>query len=54
MVSMFHRWLANTDGTGATVRAAFRDYREEFDLVDHQLFIAKLFSLGVRSTCNCQ
>ena len=39
-----------TDGNGATVRTALLDYRKAFDLVDHHLLIAKLFSLGVKPT----
>ena len=34
----------------ATVRTALLDYRKAFDLVDHHLLIAKLFSLGVKPT----
>ena len=47
---MLHDWLRDTDGNGSTVRIAILDYREAFDLVDHYLFIAKLFSLGVKPT----
>jgi len=47
---MLHRWLRVTDGNGSTVRTALLDYRKAFDLVDHHLLIAKLFSLGVKPT----
>ena len=47
---MLHHWLRDTDGNGSTVRIAILDYRKAFDLVDHYLFIAKLFSLGVKPT----
>ena len=46
---MLHHWLA-ADGNGPTVRTALLDYRKAFDLVDHHLLIAKLFSLGVKPT----
>ena len=45
---MFHHWLNSTDGTGSSVRTALLDYRKAFDLVDHNLLVAKLFSLGVK------
>ena len=32
------------------VRAALLDYKKAFDLVDHNLLIAKLFSVGVKPT----
>ncbi|XP_068757749.1 uncharacterized protein [Montipora capricornis] len=35
---------------GSTVRTALLDYRKAFDLVDHHLLIAKLFSVGVKPT----
>ena len=47
---MQHHWLGATNGTGAYVRAALLDYKKAFDLVDHNLLIAKLYSLGVKST----
>lgn len=47
---MLHRWLENTDGTGSRVRVALLDYRKAFDLVDHNILIAKLFSLGIKPT----
>ena len=50
LILMLHRWLENTDGTGSRVRVALLDYRKAFDLVDHNILIAKLFSLGVKPT----
>ena len=47
---MLHHWFEATDGTGAHVRAALLDYKKAFDLVDHNLLIAKLYSLGVKPT----
>ena len=48
LISMLHHWFEATDGTGAQVRAALLDYKKAFDLVDHNLLIAKLYSLGVK------
>jgi len=50
LISMLHHWFEATDGTGAHVRAALLDYKKAFDLVDHNLLIAKLFSLGAKPT----
>ena len=47
---MLHKWLAATDGTSSTVRVALLDYRRAFDLVDHNLLIAKLLSYGIKSS----
>ena len=48
LISMLHHWFEASDGTGAHVRAALLDYKKAFDLVDHNLLIAKLFSLGAK------
>ena len=50
LIFMFHTWLGATDSTGATVRTALLDFRKAFDLVDHHVLIAKLYSLGVKPT----
>ena len=47
---MLHHWSEATEGTGAHVRVALLDYKKAFDLVDHNLLIAKLYSLGVIPT----
>ena len=49
LISMFHRWLHATGGTGATVRTALLDFRKAFDLVDHNILVGKLH-LGVKPT----
>ena len=48
LISMFHRWLSSTEGTGSTIRTVLFDYREAFDLVGHKLLVAKLIGLGVK------
>ena len=50
LTSMLHHWFEATDGTGAHVRAALLDYKKAFDLVDHNLLIAKFISLGAKPT----
>jgi hypothetical protein len=47
---MLHRWLENTDGTGLRVRVTLLDYRKAFDLVNHNILIAKHFSRGFKPT----
>jgi len=48
LISMLHHWPEATDGTDAHVREALLEYKKAFDLVDHDLLIAKLYSLGVK------
>lgn len=50
LISMMHTWLAALDGTGATVRVALLDYRKVFDLVDHNLLVAKLSNYEIKPT----
>ena len=50
LISMLHRWLHATDGTGTTIRTALLDFKKAFDLVDHHILISKLFSLGIKPT----
>ena len=50
LISKLHTWLGATDSTGATVRTALLDFRKAFDLLDHHVLIAKLYSLGVKPT----
>jgi hypothetical protein len=50
LISMLHRWLETTDGTGSRVTLALLDYRKALDLVNHNNLIAKLFSLAVKPT----
>ena len=53
-ISMLHHWFKATDGTGAHVRAVLLDCKKAFHFVDHNLLIAKLYSLGVKPTVvNC-
>jgi hypothetical protein len=43
-------WLAALDGTGSTVRVALLDYRKAFDLVNHNLLVAKLSNYEIKPT----
>ena len=47
LISMFHCWSKATDGTGSSIRTVFLDYKKAFDLIDHTILIAKLYSFGV-------
>ena len=49
---MLHHWLEATDRSGSHVRVALLDYKKAFYLVhvDHNLLIAKLYSIGVKPT----
>ena len=48
LISMIHKWLAATDGTGSTIRVILLDYRKAFDLVDNNLLVAKLHKYGIK------
>ena len=48
LIPMFHRWLRTTVGTGVSVRTALLDFRQAFDLVDHNILV--LHTLGVKPT----
>ena len=50
LISIMHTWLAALDGTGATVRIALLDYRKAFDLVNHNLLVAKLSNYEIKPT----
>ena len=50
LIAMFHHWFPATDGTGATVRTALLDFHKAFDLVDHNILVGKLRTLGVKPT----
>lgn len=50
LISMMHTWLAALDGTGSTVRVALLDYHKAFDLVDHNLLVAKLSNYDINPT----
>ena len=38
------------DGSGSHVRLALLDYKKAFNLVDHNLLVAKLYGIGVKPT----
>ena len=47
VVSMFHNWAKATDGTSNDVRVFVMDYRKAFDLIDHNLLMAKLSNYDI-------
>ena len=48
LISILHNWLYSTNKPDSAVRAIFLDFRKAFDLIDHTLLIAKLFSLEIK------
>jgi hypothetical protein len=44
---MLHKWLGDTDGTGATVRVMLYSFCKAFDIIDHSLLTAKLNQLNI-------
>ena len=47
LISMFHKWLGDTDGTGSTIRVLLCDYSKAFDLIDHRLLVNKIKQLDI-------
>ena len=47
LISMVHKWLKESDGTGSTIRVLLFDYRKAFDLIDHSTLIEKLRQLDI-------
>ena len=47
LISMFHKCLSETDGTGSDVRALLFDFRKAFDLIDHTILVNKLKLLAI-------
>ena len=50
LISMFHHWLNACDNPNADVRTVLLDFKKAFDFVDHNLLIAKLYSLSIKPT----
>ncbi|CAB4005807.1 Hypothetical predicted protein, partial [Paramuricea clavata] len=50
LISMFHHCLRAAGGNASTVKTILLDFRKAFDLVDHNILVAKLFSIGVKPT----
>ncbi len=50
LISMLHKWLTATDGSGSAVRVILLDYRKAFDLVDNNPLVAKLHEYGIKPT----
>lgn len=46
---MFDTWAKASDTTGTNIRILLLDFRKAFDLIDHNILLAKLCSLGVPS-----
>ena len=47
LISMFHKWLGDTNGTGSTIRILLCDYSKAFDFIDHRLLVNKIKQLDI-------
>ena len=51
LISMLHKWLGDTDGTGAKICVLLCDFRKAFDPVEyHSLLVTKLKLLDIPSS----
>ena len=53
LMSMGHQWAEATDGSGSAVRVVLFEYRKAFDLMDHNLFVRKVFDLSIPRSVAC-
>lgn len=47
LISMIHKWLEATDGSGSTISVFLFDYRKAFDMIDHKILVSKLKQLDI-------
>ena len=47
LISIIHTCAQATDGTGASVRLLLFDYRQAFDLIDHNILVHKIRKLSI-------
>ena len=53
LITLIHRWSKTADKEGGCVHSLVTDYREAFDLIDHNTLYAKLQGIGLKpSTLN--
>ena len=53
LIALVHRWAETVDKEGGCVRSLVTDYRNAFDLIDHNILYAKLQGIGLKpSTLN--
>ncbi len=47
LIEMFDSWLKASDNASTQIRLILLDYRKAFDLIDHNILLAKLMSYGM-------
>ena len=50
LMPMIHNWAQATDATGVAVRIVLFDYKNAFDLIDHQILLQKVFGLNISTS----
>ncbi len=53
LIEMFDSWLKASDNASTQIRILLLDYRKAFDLIDHNILVAKLVSYCIQLMLSC-
>lgn len=52
-ITVFHKWIRDTDGNGATTRIILFDFCKAFDLIDRSILARKIATLNILYKIKC-